>query len=89
MELNIHLISDIVGLMGVFLVVTSFFLLQAEKFTPDSTGYLLFNFFGALMLLFSLYYNWNLASVIIECLWLTITIYGIIKFKLFRKCDKL
>lgn len=85
MEFNIGLFSDIVGLAGACLVISSFFLLQTEKFTPSSTGYLLFNFFGAIMLLFSLYYNWNLASVIIECLWLVITAYGIIKFKFINK----
>lgn len=85
MKFDIDIISNIVGLMGVCLIITSFFLLQMEKFKPNSMGYLLFNFFGALMMLFSLYYNWNLASVIIECLWLIITIYGIFKFKIINK----
>ncbi|MBY0534043.1 MAG: hypothetical protein K2P31_03655 [Rickettsiaceae bacterium] len=83
--MDIYFVSDFVGLIGVFLVVSSFFLLQAEKFTPSSWGYLLFNLFGALMLLFSLCHTWNLASVIIECLWLSITTYEIIKFKILRK----
>jgi hypothetical protein len=80
-----YLFSDVIGIIGVGLVVSSFFLLQAEKFTPSSWGYLLFNLFGAMMLLFSLFHTWNLASVIIECLWLSITTYGIIKFKILRK----
>ncbi len=85
MNIDVIFISNIVGIIGVILIITSFFLLQIEKFKPHSTGYLLFNFFGALMLLFSLYYTWNLASVIIECLWLLIIIYGIIKFKIINK----
>lgn len=85
MKFDIDIISNIVGLIGVCLIIISFFLLQMEKFKPNSTGYLLFNFLGALMMLFSLYYNWNLASVIIECLWLIITVYGIIKFKILNK----
>lgn len=85
MKIDIYLISNIVGLAGVGLIISSFFLLQTEKFKPHSTGYLIFNLFGALMLLFSLFYNWNLASVIIECLWLVITIYGIIKFKILKE----
>lgn len=82
--MDLYFISDIVGIIGVGFVISSFFLLQAEKFVPHSWGYLLFNLIGALLLLFSLCYNWNLASVIIEFLWLIITIYGIVKFKILR-----
>lgn len=71
--------------MGVICVVLSFLLLQVEKVRYDSWGYLLLNLFGALMLLYSLIYNWNLASVIIEAMWLTITTYGIIKYKILKK----
>lgn len=78
-------IPDIIGVMGVICVVLSFFLLQVEKVRYDSWGYLLLNLFGALMLLYSLIYNWNLASVIIEVMWLTITTYGIIKYKILKK----
>lgn len=77
-------IPDIIGLIGVTCVILSFFLLQAEKVRHDSWGYLLLNLFGALMLLYSLVYNWNLASVVIEAMWLTITTYGIIKYKMLK-----
>lgn len=82
MFINIDIIADIVGIIGVTLVITAFFLTQLEKTTPNSPLYLYFNFWGAIMLLFSLYYHWNLASVIIEVLWLLISSFGIIKYKL-------
>ena len=82
MFLDIHFISDIVGIFGVGLVIMAFFLIQLEKITTKSSIYLYSNFFGSVMLLFSLYYHWNLASVVIEMLWLLISIYGIIKFKI-------
>ena len=81
MSLDIHFISDIVGIIGVGLVIMAFFLIQLEKITSSSSIYLYSNFFGSIMLLFSLYYHWNLASVIIEILWLLISTYGIVKFK--------
>ncbi|MDP4708589.1 MAG: hypothetical protein NWS20_01085 [Rickettsiaceae bacterium] len=85
MNLDMHFLSDIIGVIGVTLVVLSFFLLQAEKITPNSSFYLYSNFAGAIMLLFSLYYHWNLASVIIEIMWLFISIYGIVRVKLLKK----
>lgn len=88
MHLDIHFLSDIIGILGVGLVIMAFFLIQLEKITPNSSTYLYSNFFGAIMLLFSLYYHWNLASVIIEILWLMISIYGIVKFKILKKSPK-
>ncbi len=86
--MDIHFISDIVGIFGVGLVIVAFFLIQSEKIVSNSSLYLYSNFFGAIMLLFSLYYHWNLASVIIEILWLLISSYGIIKFKILKKHSK-
>lgn len=88
MFLDIYFISDIVGILGVGLVIMAFFLIQLEKITTKSSTYLYLNFFGSMMLLFSLYYHWNMASVVIEMLWLMISIYGIIKFKILRKITK-
>lgn len=83
--MDIHFISDIVGILGVGLVIFAFFLIQSEKITSSSSIYLYSNFVGAIMLLFSLYYHWNLASVIIEILWLLISLYGIVRFKVLKK----
>jgi hypothetical protein len=85
MRFDIDSISDIVGILGVGLVVIAFLLVQIERITPKSGVYLYSNFWGSVMLLFSLYYHWNLASVIIEILWLLISVYGIIKFRFTRK----
>jgi type III secretory pathway component EscU len=82
--MDINLISDIVGGVGVTLVILSFFLLQVGKMRAESMTYLMFNLLGAIMLLFSLYYNWNSASVVIEILWFTISLYGIIKVKFIK-----
>lgn len=70
---------DIVGLIGVVLIILAFLLLQIEKCSAFSMTYLLLNLSGSACLLYSLFYNWNMASVVIECLWLFISIYGIIR----------
>ena len=66
MLVDIHFISDIIGIAGVGLVIVAFFLIQSERIVSSSSAYLYSNFFGSIMLLFSLYYHWNLASVVIE-----------------------
>jgi hypothetical protein len=86
--MDISLISDIVGGLGVTLVILSFFLLQAGKMHSQSMSYLLCNFFGAILLLFSLYFNWNSASVVIEILWLGVSLYGIIKVTILKRKTK-
>ena len=72
-------LPDIVGGVGVVLIIFSFFLLQIGKLQATSVSYLLLNIAGSLMMLFSLYHNWNLASVIIELLWLSISLYGLVR----------
>jgi hypothetical protein len=88
MLIDFHFISDAVGIVGVGLVIISYFLIQLEKIKINSSFYVYSNFFGSIMLLFSLLYHWNLASVVIEILWLVISIYGIIKFKILKKEPK-
>lgn len=77
--MTIDLIADIVGIIGVVLIIAAFFLLQAGRISAQSYAYQLSNLVGAICLLYSLYYHWNLASVIIEILWLIISIYGLIR----------
>lgn len=70
-------ISNIIGILGVFLVVLAYFLLQYEKLSAQGFAYPVLNLLGALMILFSLIYAWNLPSVIIETAWAIVSIFGI------------
>jgi hypothetical protein len=83
--MNIYLIADIIGIVGVSFIIMSYFLLQHGKISSDSVTYLTYNLIGAVLVLFSLFYHWNLASVIIEIMWLGISIYGLIKIKFYKK----
>jgi hypothetical protein len=75
------MLPDIIGLLGVSLVIAAYCLLQTGRVTSVSPFYLYSNFWGSVMLLISLLYNWNLASVSIEIMWLIISIYGIVKYR--------
>lgn len=75
-----ELIYDIIGMSGTALVVGSFFLLQLGKLAPTDLGYNLMNLTGAILLLISLYFNFNLASVVIEIFWISASFIGIYKY---------
>lgn len=68
---------DFVGNVGVFMVLLSYFLLQLDRIDPKSLGYSVLNAIGAVLICFSLYFNFNLSSFIIEIFWLGISLFGI------------
>lgn len=78
-------LSDFIGIVGVLLVLVTYLLLQLDKLSSHSLIYSLGNFLGALFVLCSLYYTWNLASVIIEIAWLIISAFGVVKVLRERK----
>jgi len=74
------MIVDIIGVIGVAIVVVTYMLLQMEKMNPKGFWYSFLNAFGSLMILYSLMYNWNLASFVIEFFWILISLYGLWKW---------
>lgn len=68
---------DFIGNVGVILIVTSYLLLQLGKVSSKSLVYSLNNVIGALLILVSLYFNFNLSAFIIEFFWLLISLYGL------------
>lgn len=72
-------IYDGIGLFGVALILIAYVLLQLEKINPKSLTYSALNFIGALLILVSLNFAFNLASFIIEIAWLAISGFGLWK----------
>lgn len=77
--MNMRIISDIVGVSGVILVTLMYFLLQIRRVNPDKLLFSVVNALGSVLIIFSLWFNWNLSSVIMEGFWLSISVYGSIK----------
>ena len=71
---------DVVGIVGVAMVLATYFLLQSEKIDSKGFLYSFLNLLGALLIVYSLLYNWNLASFIIEFFWILISLYGLRKW---------
>ena len=75
---------DIIGSIGVALILLCYFLIQIGKISAENIWYSVLNLIGASMILFSLYYEFNFASVLIEGFWVLISIIGIVRFMMRR-----
>lgn len=75
---------DLVGNIGVLLMVVAYLLLQLEKMSSSAVSYLLLNAVGATLVMISLKFRFNLSAVLMEVFWLLISLYGLSK-SLFSK----
>jgi len=76
---------DLIGSLGVGLIVFFYFLLQIDRVKSTELMYSLANLVGSLMILYSLYWNFNFASVLIEVFWLLISVIGLVRWHLARR----
>ncbi|RLA00571.1 MAG: hypothetical protein DRQ47_09300 [Gammaproteobacteria bacterium] len=72
--------SDILGLLGSILIIIGYLLLQMEKISSKKFIYSFINGLGALLIIVSLYFNFNLSAFVIEFFWLLISIFGLYKW---------
>ena len=75
---------DIVGTLGVAVIIVTYVLLQIEKIRSEQLSYSVLNAAGASLILVSLYFDFNFPSLVVEFFWLLISLFGIGKY-LFRK----
>lgn len=78
--MNIDLLANIVGMIGMGMVVCAYIFLQLEKLDPKGLSYNLINLVGALLLLLSLTIHVNLASIVIELFWIAASIFGVVQY---------
>ncbi len=78
-------IHEIVGTVGVSLILLCYFLIQTGKMSTENLPYSVINMTGALMILYSLYFEFNFASVLIESFWVLISLIGVTRFLSNRK----
>ena len=75
---------DIVGTIGVAVIVITYVLLQTGRIQSQQLAYSVLNGVGAAMILVSLWFEPNLPSVVVESFWLLISLFGIGKYLLRR-----
>ena len=72
---------DIVGTVGVVLVVGMYSLLQLGKISSERLLFSVLNGFGSAFILFSLYFEFNLSAALIEGFWIVASVYGFFRVK--------
>jgi hypothetical protein len=65
--------------MGVVLIVIAYLLLQLNKLPSSALSYSLLNALGALLVIGSLIFNFNLSAFLMEAFWFLISLYGLLK----------
>lgn len=71
---------DLAGNVGVAKMVFTYLLLQMGKLRINDLSYSLTNAFGAVLVLVSLLYSFNLSAFLVKSFWLLISLFGLIKF---------
>lgn len=71
--------TDFIGNVGVFLILATYLLLLLDRIESRSILYSAVNALGALLILVSLYFKFNLSAFIVEIFWLLISIVGLVR----------
>lgn len=77
--------ADPVGISGVVVLLTAYFLLSTNRLSSQSLKYQFCNLFGAVSVLYSLMFTFNLSSVVIEICWTIVSLIGIYRIVSDRK----
>ena len=72
--------SDLVGNIGVALLLSTFYANVQGTLSSQGFWYNFNNLLAALLLSINLYYKPNISSIIIEVFWISISLYGLIKW---------
>jgi membrane-bound ClpP family serine protease len=78
-------LANPLGILGVVLILIGYFLLSTNRWSAHSIRFQLANFVGAWLILYSLFFYWNLSSVIIEVAWILISLVGMVRIIKERK----
>ena len=74
--MNFHLF-DLAGFIGVLLIIIAYLLLQLNKLPSSSPRYSLLNAAGALLIMVSLIFAFNLSAFVVEAFWFLISLVGL------------
>ena len=73
-------IPDVIGLIGVALLISTYALLQFDRIDPKGFWYSFNNMIVAILVTVSLFYTFNLASMVIEVFWFSLSVYGVVMY---------
>lgn len=71
---------DLIGNIGVVVLVTTYLMLQLNKLSSDGLAYSVLNAAGAGLIVISLLVDFNLSALVIEVFWVLISLLGIYRY---------
>ncbi|MCB9800065.1 MAG: hypothetical protein H6757_04845 [Candidatus Omnitrophica bacterium] len=78
--MNIDFFLDqVIGLVGAFLVLLAYFLLQTRRLSHSAYPYLFMNFFGGTCLLIASMHTGQAGLILLEGSWTVISLYALLK----------
>ena len=78
-------VPDLFGIVGVLLILTAYAGATGGKLDARRAPALLLNLAGALLILLSLYFDFNLSAVLMEGAWALVALIGLARLALSRK----
>jgi len=73
-------IHDVAGIAGSLLVIVAYFATQAGWFGASDPRFAWANLVGAVLIIFSLTVDWNLAAFVMEIFWILISVFGLARY---------
>ncbi|HEU4510214.1 MAG TPA: hypothetical protein VFR78_18415 [Pyrinomonadaceae bacterium] len=71
---------DLLGNIGVVILVTTYLMLQLNKLSSNGLAYSVLNAVGAGLIVISLLVDFNLSALVIEVFWVLISLLGIYRY---------
>jgi hypothetical protein len=71
---------DLVGNIGVVILVITYLMLQLNKLRSDALAYSVLNAVGASLIVVSLLFDFNLSALLMELFWVLISFVGIYRY---------
>ena len=71
---------DVLGNIGVVVLMVTYLMLQLNKLSSDGLAYSLLNAIGASLIVVSLLYDFNLSALLMEVFWVLISLLGIYRY---------
>lgn len=71
---------DLVGNIGVVVLVITYLMLQLNRLSSDGLAYSVLNAVGASLIVVSLLFDFNLSALLMEVFWILISFVGIYRY---------
>lgn len=82
-------VYTLIGFAGALVVVLAYWANQAGRLPSEDWRFPAANLGGSVLILVSLFHAWNWPSVVIEVFWSAISLYGLVRHRIYRASSKL